>query len=185
MSRLDRELAQAAEGEAAPPVVAPVGPGAPPPKRNVKLLVGLVVVAGGITALVLSFQDAAVYAKSVDQLVADKSLVGRAVRVEGGLVKGSLVHQDTPCEYRFRIAEKGAEIPVRYAKCVVPDTFRDVPGMDVRVTVEGKLGAAGQFEATQVMAKCPSKYEMKQKKEAGEAMPHEVAEKREGSAPRP
>jgi len=169
MSSLDQQLAEAAEGEVAPPVVTQT---APPPKRNVKLLVGLVVVAVAITALVLSFQDAAVYAKTVDQLTADKALVGRAVRVEGGLVKGSLVHQDTPCEYRFRIGEKGAEMPVRYAKCVVPDTFRDIPGMDVRVTVEGKLSAAGQFEATQVMAKCPSKYEMKQKKEAGESVPH-------------
>jgi cytochrome c-type biogenesis protein CcmE len=171
MSDLDRELEKAAEGYVSP-VAVPAAPAGP--KKNLGLLVGLLVVAGGITALVLNFQDAAVYAKSVDQVAADKSLVGRALRVEGGLVKGSLVHQESPCEYRFRMSEKGAEIPVRYGKCVVPDTFRDVPGMDVRVTVEGKIGADGTFEATQVMAKCPSKYEMKQKQSAGEAAPHQM-----------
>jgi len=135
---------------------------------------GVLLVGVAITGLVLSFQDAAVYAKTVDQLVADKAkMAGRAVRVEGNLVKGSLVHQEKPCEYRFRMAEKGAEIPVRYAQCVVPDTFRDVPGMDVRVTVEGKMSAEGTFEATLVMAKCPSKYEMKDRQTKGEAAPHQ------------
>ena len=63
-------------------------------------------------------------------------------------------------------------MPVRYAQCVVPDTFRDVPGMDVGVTVEGELLTDNSFEATSVLAKCPSKYEMKQKAAGGEKMPH-------------
>lgn len=144
------------------------------PKGNIKLLVGLLVAAVGIVALAMNFREAAVYAKTVDQLMAEKGrLAGRAVRVEGNLVKGSLVHQDVPCEYRFEMENGGAKVPVRYANCVVPDTFRDVPGMDVKVTVEGKLSAeTGRFEATQVMAKCPSKYEMKEKAAQGESMPH-------------
>jgi cytochrome c-type biogenesis protein CcmE len=175
---LDEELARAAANETdLPPVVTrPLSDrSAPPPKGNVKLLVGLLVVAGGIVGLVMSFQEAAVYAKTVDQLVAEKTkMAGRAVRVEGDLVKGSLERDEKPCEYRFRMTSpSGAEIPVRYANCVVPDTFRDVPGMDVKVTVEGKLGTDGRFEATQVMAKCPSKYEMKDKASRGEQAPHD------------
>jgi cytochrome c-type biogenesis protein CcmE len=174
---LDEELARAAN-ETEPPAVSRPLPerSAPPPKRNVGLLVGLLVVSAGIVGLVMSFQEAAVYAKTVDQLVAEKAkMAGRAVRVEGDLVKGSLEHQEKPCEYRFRMTSPGgAEIPVRYANCVVPDTFRDVPGMDVKVTVEGKLAQNGQFEATQVMAKCPSKYEMKDKASRGEQAPHEA-----------
>ena len=46
--------------------------------------------------------------------------------------------------------------------------------MDIGVTVEGKLNQTGQFEATQVLAKCPSKYEMKQKQAQGEQMPHQL-----------
>jgi len=45
--------------------------------------------------------------------------------------------------------------------------------MDVGVTVEGKLAAGGGgFDATQVLAKCPSKYEMKERRDHGEQMPH-------------
>ena len=64
------------------------------------------------------------------------------------------------------------DVPVRFAQCVVPDTFRDVPGMDVGVTVEGSLLADNSFEATTVLAKCPSKYEMKERQGKGEQMPH-------------
>jgi cytochrome c-type biogenesis protein CcmE len=145
-------------------------------RGNYRLLVVLLVMAGGIVALVMtSFKDAAVYSKNVDQVLAEgRSLGARQLRVEGNLVHGSLVRRDLPCEYRFTIKGKEAELPVTYAKCIVPDTFRDVPGMDVGVTVEGKLGAGGRFEATQVLAKCPSKYEMKEKQARGEEMPHQL-----------
>jgi cytochrome c-type biogenesis protein CcmE len=174
MSHLDEELARVANEEEAPGVAGPAGQPAPgAPRRNVGLLVALLVAAGGLVALVMSFQDAAVYAKTVDQLVAEKArMTGRAARVEGDLVKGSLVHKDSPCEYRFRMANKGAEIPVRYGQCVVPDTFQDRPDMDVKVTVEGKLQPDGSFEASLVMAKCPSKYDMKEKAKNGEKAPH-------------
>lgn len=179
MSHLDEELARAAADEHEPVALGPRSthkPSArPEPKRNLGLLVGLLAVGGALVALVMSFQEAAVYAKTVDQLMAEQTrFAGRPVRVEGDLVKGSLVHQDSPCEYRFRMVSKGVEVPVRYGQCVVPDTFRDVPDMDVKVTVEGKL-AGGQFEATQVMAKCPSKYDMREKSKNGEAAPHAVA----------
>jgi cytochrome c-type biogenesis protein CcmE len=83
-----------------------------------------------------------------------------------------LVRRDQPCEYRFTIEKKGVALPVRFAQCIVPDTFRDMPGMDVSVTAEGKLTQAGNFEASTIMAKCPSKYEMKDRARAGEKAPH-------------
>jgi cytochrome c-type biogenesis protein CcmE len=48
--------------------------------------------------------------------------------------------------------------------------------MDVGVTVEGELQADNSFEATSVLAKCPSKYEMKDRKASGEAVPHGMAD---------
>jgi cytochrome c-type biogenesis protein CcmE len=92
------------------------------------------------------------------------------VRVEGKLVTGTLKRRAEPCEYRFTLQKNGAELPVRFAGCVVPDTFRDVPGMDVDVTAEGKLSGEGYFVASQIMAKCPSKYEERVKK--GEKLPY-------------
>jgi cytochrome c-type biogenesis protein CcmE len=87
-------------------------------------------------------------------------------------VKGTLVRRESPCEYRFRLKKNGSEIAVNYAQCMVPDTFRDVPEMDVDVTATGKLAADGHFQASEIMAKCPSKYDMKQRAAAGEKAPH-------------
>jgi cytochrome c-type biogenesis protein CcmE len=147
------------------------------PRRRwtgVAVATSLAMGAAAIAALVLTgMQDKAIYSKPVDQLLAQKAkFVGRPVRAEGTLVHGSLVKRERPCEYRFSIAKNGIQLPVTFAQCVVPDTFRDVPDTDVGVTVEGELRADDSFEATSVLAKCPSKYEMQQRKERGEQMPH-------------
>jgi len=143
-------------------------------RKRLLLLVPLVMAAAAIVALVLvGMQDKGTYSKDVDVLIAEKAkFIGKPVRVEGSLVHGSLVKRDTPCEYRFTIEKNGVEVPVRYAKCIVPDTFRDMPGVDVGVTVEGELRADSSLEASAVLAKCPSKYEMKDKASKGEAAPH-------------
>ncbi len=140
-------------------------PAAGPPSRPARpwllpaLLTGAAV---AIAALVmLNFKDSTVYAKGVDQLLAERGKwLGRNVRVEGTLVRGTLKFQEKPCEYQFDATRGGQTIHVRYASCIKPDTLRDdMP--DVGVTAEGKLLASGEFDATNVLAKCPSKYEMK------------------------
>jgi cytochrome c-type biogenesis protein CcmE len=131
--------------------------------RSMGLLITLLVMVGSLVTLFLvGFKEAAIYATPVDQLLASKDkLTGRKVRVEGELVPGTLVKRDQPCEYRFNVhgGDKSVVLPVRYPQCVIPDTFRDVPQGGVQVTVEGSLSAAGQFDATLVMAKCTSKYD--------------------------
>jgi cytochrome c-type biogenesis protein CcmE len=82
-------------------------------------------------------------------------------------VPGTLVKRDKPCEYRFTIHKDDARLPVTYAQCVIPDGFRDVPTGGVQVTVEGALGAAGDFQASLVMAKCSSKYDPAKHEMAG------------------
>jgi cytochrome c-type biogenesis protein CcmE len=181
MSDIDDELAKAVEeseaDEAARPVVVPeASPAAvaKKPRRELVLLGALLVIAGAILTLVMtSFDGAAIYSKSVDELVAQKdTLAKRNLRVQGTLVKGTLAKRDTPCEYRFRMQKNGAQIEVRYPQCVVPDTFRDVPNVDVDVTATGKLASDGHFQASEIMAKCPSKYDMKQKAASGLKAPH-------------
>jgi cytochrome c-type biogenesis protein CcmE len=171
-----RSPATGVDGEDGVAVIATEAPRHAEPRRWVGPAVasGLAMVAAAIAGLVLTgMQDNAIYSKPVDQLLAAKAkFVGRPVRAEGNLIHGSLVKREQPCEYRFSIAKNGAELPVRFAQCVVPDTFRDVPDLDVGVTVEGELQKDDTFEATSVLAKCPSKYEMKQRKDQGEQMPH-------------
>ena len=179
MSDLDKELERAAAVVDA--VEAPAARTEPVPhqrkKGNLGLLIGLLVMGGGILTLVFtSFKGSSVYAKTVDDLMRDPAKYSdRSVRVEGTLVKGSLVRRDQPCEYRFNIQSKGVVLPVRYAQCIVPDTFRDMPNMDVSVTAEGKLSQAGNFDASTIMAKCPSKYEMKEMQKSGAKAPHDAS----------
>ncbi len=146
-------------------------------KRSWGLVLGLLVVCGGILVFVFNLEDAE-YAKTVAQLMQDKSaLEEKKLRVQGVLVHGTLKKRDEPCEYRFEMRTKGEPhseaIAVRYASCIIPDTFRDVKGMEVEVTAIGRLAAGGEhLDANQILAKCPSKYEMQQRQAAGEASPH-------------
>jgi cytochrome c-type biogenesis protein CcmE len=141
--------------------------------NRVTVIVLCMVTAGVIAAVLGGMQNAGIFAKKVDSLLSERGkFVGKPVRAEGLLVHGTLVKRDSPCEYRFSIQVNEKVMPVRFPQCVVPDTFRDVEGTDVSVTVEGKLLDDNSFEATNVLAKCPSKYEMKQRQSQGEAKPH-------------
>ena len=180
MSNIDDELAQAvreseAVAEAQPaPVAVPVGAPARKPKRSLVLLGSLLVMGGAILTLVFtSFEGSAIYSRKVDQLLNERQkLLGRNVMVEGTLKRGTLVKRDDPCEYRFTIKGGNQELAVHFPRCTVPDTFRDVPGMDTMVTAQGTLDPAGHFEASSIIAKCPSKYEMKERAGKGEQAPH-------------
>ncbi len=52
-------------------------------------------------------------------------------------------------------------LAVHYPSCLVPDTFRDIPGWEMSLSVEGTLCTSCHvFEASLVIAKCPAKYEL-------------------------
>jgi len=179
MSNVDDELAKAVEeaeavAEAQPAPVAPRPRSQP--KRSLGLLIGLLVAGGALLTLVFTtMKGSAIYDRDVDSVLAERArLEGRNVRVQGMLKKGTLVRRDEPCEFRFTIIGKTGELPVHYARCTVPDTFKDMPGMDVVATAEGTLDPSGHLEATTIFAKCPSKYEMKQRANKGEQAPHQA-----------
>ena len=54
----------------------------------------------------------------------------------------------------MRDKEDTTLLKVRYED-VVPDTFKD----HAEVVVEGRMASDGAFDATTLLAKCPSKYE--------------------------
>jgi len=140
---------------------------------SIKIGVVLVLLGGAVAFLLFgsSAQDAFVYSKLVNEVMVDPGqFAGRELRVEGELKNGSVQFREQPCEWRFVLSKGEHEMPVQFPQCVVPDTFRD--GMGISVTVQGQLGADGAFLANQVVPRCPSKYEMEQRKKNGETMPH-------------
>ncbi|MBC7171162.1 MAG: cytochrome c maturation protein CcmE [Polyangiaceae bacterium] len=140
---------------------------------SAKIAAVLLVLVGGVVALVLStnVSDAMSYSKLVHEVAADPgAFEGRQLRVEGDLQPGSIQFREEPCEWRFVLQKEGQQLPVTFPQCVVPDTFRD--GVGIQVTVQGRLQDDGRFLANEVIPRCPSKYEMQERLEAGEQMPH-------------
>lgn len=139
-------------------------------KLAVVLGLGGVVVAWALT----SSESPFVYSVMVADVAADPdAFEGRTLRMEGPLRDGSIQFREDPCEYRFVLADEGEDaqpMNVRFPQCVVPDTFRD--GMGISVVVEGHVQEDGSFLATQVIPRCPSRYEMDQRQQNGEAAPH-------------
>lgn len=184
MSKLDDELRKAiSENEAGDDTNAAQAPVASEAhddghgRRNLGVLLGLLAIGGGVLSFVLGQDgDQLTYAKDVKTVVGNQGELGaRNLKVQGVLVPGSLTKREEPCEYRFKLREKeaadGAVMSVHFPQCIVPDTFRDVPGMDVEATVTGQM-VDGHFQASVIEAKCPSKYEMQQRQLAGEQKPH-------------
>ena len=138
-----------------------------------KIAIVLTLFAGGLVALLMlsGAGDAMTYSKLVDEVVQHPERYrDRQLRVEGMLAQGSIRFREEPCEWRFVVEKNGRSMPVRFPECVVPDTFRD--GFGVSVTVLGELQENGTFLATEVIPRCPSKYEMQQRANRGEHMPH-------------
>lgn len=89
----------------------------------------------------------------------DKGAPTGRFRVNGKVETGSIEREPSGRRVRFTIKDQvgGAELPVDYTG-IIPDTFVD----DADVVVEGKNREDGVFEATTLLAKCPSKYEAAQ-----------------------
>lgn len=127
-----------------------------------KLLVASLLAATAILVLVFGFsKPSAIYAFGVAQFL-ERGLDDETVRVRGTLVHGTLCKSTADCGYRFSLSEASQRLSVAYDECVIPDTFRDMPGLDIEIVVEGqRCQGCHDFEATHVIAKCPGKYEMK------------------------
>ena len=127
--------------------------------------------AAGVATALTSTETPFVYSMDVDAVTTNPGAVlGRTLRVEGELRPGSIAFREEPCEYRFVIEKNGQQLPVRFPECIVPDTFRD--GMGITVVVEGQLESNTSFLATEVIPRCPSRYEMDERQRNGEAVPH-------------
>jgi cytochrome c-type biogenesis protein CcmE len=124
-------------------------------------LVTLAVVIGGLTYLFYSSAgEAFEYYKHVDEVMNEPARwEGKHLQIHGFVVPDSIMkrmdkeHQQI--EYKFRAVNCGKEVEVRYSG-TVPDTFKDRAEVVVRGTLAGTT-----FSATEISAKCPSKYQQK------------------------
>jgi cytochrome c-type biogenesis protein CcmE len=93
------------------------------------------------------------YYKKVDEVMVNpQEWHGKALQLHG-YAKGIGRKADS-LDYRFDIESNGKVVRAFYSG-VTPDTFKE----DSEVVVKGRLGADNTFHATEIIAKCPSKYE--------------------------
>ena len=129
-------------------------------KVIVKLLAGIIVIGGGMGYFVYqTMQSSWAYYYSVDDFAAaDQRTPEQSFRLAGTVKAGSVVRDVEQAKLEFTLAGAQAELPVQY-KGVVPDNFTE----EREVVVEGRLAAAGVFQADTLMTRCESKYQVKVK----------------------
>jgi cytochrome c-type biogenesis protein CcmE len=126
---------------------------------NWKFIIGGLVVALVIGYMVFNgMQGTMVYYQTVSELKGNGPQSGQ-VRVAGIVVDGSIQRDVKNVTVNFTISDADGSIPVSY-KGVPPDTFKD----GASVVVEGRLDSSGAFVASNLLAKCPSKYESELKR---------------------
>ena len=140
----------------------PTGSAGGPPRAGGKsrvllIVLSVAIIVGGI-GLLISDSSGFEYYKHVDE-VAKQSTAwqNKRLQLHGYVVPGSIKkrmnHDVQKLEYKFQIENCGATAEAYFAG-VVPDTFKD----GAEVVLKGQLHGQ-QFQASEVMAKCPSKYQ--------------------------
>jgi cytochrome c-type biogenesis protein CcmE len=85
--------------------------------------------------------------------MAEARPAGRAYRLGGMVVQGSLKQSPGAHEQRFLLSDGKASVAV-YHRGIPPDLFGEGRG----AVVEGKVGADGTFQASSIMAKHSEEY---------------------------
>ncbi len=137
-------------------------PRTPARKRNTRLkfvVAGLIIVVAIAALGFQSFTSNSMFYLTVAEARAQAASEGdafyaRQVRINGPVHKESIVWNAKAMDLRFHLAEGQDMLPVDY-KGVMPDNLQDSES----VVVEGRYTPAGEFDASNILVKCPSKYE--------------------------
>lgn len=125
-------------------------------KAKIKVVAGSIIILLTLVFLVFTgMRESFVYYFTVSELLEKKdSLYGRGVRVAGKVEPGSIVYDSRNLNLEFNIMDDSHRVRVIYHG-ILPDLFKD----NADVVVEGEYHPSGLFKASQLLAKCPSKYE--------------------------
>jgi len=133
------------------------------PTRKRRLIAVSLILAGVAIASVIAFyslQQNLLYFQSPSEVAAQAMPAGRQFRL-GGLVKtGSVQREQGDLGLHFVVTDGLEEIPVHFVG-ILPDLFREGKGVIAR----GAFDDAGEFQASEVLAKHDENY-----------MPPEVAD---------
>ena len=133
-------------------------------KAGHKFLLGALLIIGSVGFLITEgVKETGVYFLTPAELAAKTSsdptfVENVGFKVGAKVVPGSIQRDPTHQTISFQVSDGVKTYPVTY-RGLVPDTFTDAN--DIEVVVEGRLGRDGVIRATDVLAKCGSRYEAK------------------------
>jgi cytochrome c-type biogenesis protein CcmE len=128
-------------------------------KAGMKFAIGAALIVGSVGYLMASgIKETGQYFLTPSELsrklATDPSFYDVGMKVGANVVPGSVTRDVAAQTIAFRISDGSATYPVVYHG-LTPDTFND----SVEVVVEGRLQRDGVIHATDVLAKCGSRYE--------------------------
>ena len=129
-------------------------------KPGTKFALGSVIIVGTVSLMIFQgIKQTGTYFLTPTQLVQrteqNPQFYNVGVKVSAKVMPGSIKRDPANQRIDFAISDGTRSFPVTYVG-LVPDTFTDAN--DIDVVVEGKLGRDGTFHATDVIAKCGSRY---------------------------
>lgn len=133
------------------------------PKRKQRLALVALMLGGVGVAVTLglkAFQQSIMLFHSPTDVVAGNVEPGRAFRIGGMVVEGSVQRSSADLSVRFELTDHGQTVPVSF-KGILPDLFSEGQG----IVAMGSIDTSGTFSATEVLAKHDENY-----------MPPEVAD---------
>jgi cytochrome c-type biogenesis protein CcmE len=130
-----------------------------------KIVIGVLIIVSALIYLVASgFQDNASFYLTVSELQAKTDLTPEdGVRIQGYVDPASIAWDAEKIELYFNMNYEGDTVRVYY-KGIKPDQLADAQ----QVVCEGHIESDGEFTATKIMLKCPSKYEVEASEESGQ-----------------
>lgn len=159
-------------------------------KPNTKLIIGAVVIVIALGYLLVSVtRSNTQYFMTVEELLSQQSeLQGQKLRMSGAVVGESIQYDPATLDLSFVVAQipgdhrliqemggmakvlaeavadpTAARMTIHYTG-VKPDLLKD----EAQAIMTGSLDAAGIFQATELLMKCPSKYESVLPDQAGD-----------------
>ena len=123
--------------------------------KAIKIGITAIVLATAFGALLFTtLQDNLQYYKYVDEVAAaPQQWEGKTLQVHGYVVPGTIFRKRDSLDWKFDLQRNGKVISATFTG-PAPDNFKD----DAEVVLTGRFTPHG-FSATDMTAKCPSKYE--------------------------
>jgi cytochrome c-type biogenesis protein CcmE len=125
----------------------------PRTKRALLIGTGLVFLAAAVTLVLTAFQQNLVFFFTPSQVAANEAPVGKAFRIGGMVEEGSLKRGNDGLTVHFKVTDTARSVEVKYIG-ILPDLFKEGKG----VVAQGRIGADGVFQATEVLAKHDENY---------------------------